>query len=249
MTSKNAKQCLREEVIPALRERNSYFDVTSIRLLLTEKNVHVERETLNRYVCELGSELKICSAGRGWYSAIEQEFRLNSEPVTEIVLSLEQQFPFLEYTCWSTQQINRFMHHILAKYVQFVFTERDAMASVFDYLNDAGYDSYLNPTRREADKSFSVSEKTVVIRPNVTKSPIQGHMAPIEKILVDLSIELKALPLMDQSEFRGMCQNLVTSERVVMSELLSYARRRKVALEDLFEDPQSIISTLARKWR
>ena len=62
-----------------------------------------------------------------------------------------------------------------------------------------------------------------MIRPTVTKAPGQGHMAPIEKILVDLAIEREVLPLMDQSEFQEMCRNLVTSERVVMSELMSYA--------------------------
>jgi hypothetical protein len=244
--AKNAKQYLREEVIPALRERSPYFNVASIRRLLAEKNIHVKRETLNHYVCELRIDSQIYSAGRGWYSVIEQEFRLSSKPVAELVSSLEKHFPFLEYTCWSTQQINRFMHHLLAKYVQFVFTERDAMNSIFDYLNDAGYDAYLNPTRREANKSFSVTEKTVVIRPIITKSPVHGHLAPIEKILIDLNIELKAFQLMDHSEFRKMSQNLVSSERVVMSELLSYARRRKVALEDLFENSQSFISTFAR---
>ncbi len=89
MTIKNAKQCLREEVIPALREHSPYFDVARIKHLLTEKDVHVERETLSRYVYELGSESQIYNAGRGWYSAIEQEFQLNSEPVAEISSTVE----------------------------------------------------------------------------------------------------------------------------------------------------------------
>jgi len=246
---KNAKQCLREEVISALRERSPYFDVASIRHLLTEKDVHVERETLNRYMSELTDAGFVFSAGRGWYSFLKTPFLLGTESLDDLTNEINHKFPLLDFACWSTQQINRFMHHLLAKFVQFVYTERDAMASVFDYLHDAGYDVHLNPTKREANKSFSIGEKTVVIRPTVTKSPIQGHVAPIEKILVDLSIECKVLPLMDQSEFREMCQNLVTSERVVMSELMSYARRRRVAPEDLFESPQSTISTFARKWR
>ncbi len=170
MTIKNAKQCLREEVIPALRG-SPYFDVASIKHLLTEKDVHVERETLSRYVYELGSESQIHNAGRGWYSTIEQEFRLNSEPVAEIISTLEKEFPLLDFSCWSTQQINTFMHHLLAKFVTFIHVDRDLMASVFDFFRDAGYDVYLNPTRREAKKSFSVGKKTVVVRPNVTKAP------------------------------------------------------------------------------
>ena len=53
MTVKNAKQCLREEVLPALRERSPYFGVASVRHLLTGMDIHVERKTLNRYMLEL----------------------------------------------------------------------------------------------------------------------------------------------------------------------------------------------------
>ena len=207
------------------------------------------KATLTRYMVEMEDAGFVFSAGRGWYSFLKAPFHLDTESLGDLTTEINRKFPLLDFACWSTRQINRFMHHLLAKFVQLIFTERDAMASVFDYLHDAGYDVYLNPTKREADKSFSIGEKTVVIRPTVTKSPIQGHVAPIEKILVDLSVECKVLPLMDQSEFRGMCQNLVTLERVVMSELISYALRRRVALDDLFESPQSIISTFARKWR
>ena len=56
MTAKNAKQYLCEEVIPALRERSPYFDIASIRQLLINKKVHIERKTLNRYLRELKIE-------------------------------------------------------------------------------------------------------------------------------------------------------------------------------------------------
>ena len=247
MTIKNAKQCLREEVIPTLRERSSYFDVASIKHLLTERGVHVERGTLSRYVYELGSESQIYNAGRGWYSAIEQEFRLDSEPVAEIISTLEKEFPLLDFFCWSTQQINPFMHHLLAKFVTFIHVDRDLMASVFDFFKDAGYDAYLNPTRREAQKSFSVGEKTVVVRPNVTKAPVDGHLARIEKILVDLRVELESLLLMDVGEFQEMSQRAVTSQRIEISSLMSYAKRRKLDWKGLFRDPDSIISTIAQE--
>ena len=165
MTIKNAKQCLREEVIPTLRERSSYFDVASIKHLLTERGVHVDR---------------------------------------------------------------------------------DLMARVFDFFRDARYNAYLNPTRREAQKSFSVGEKTVVVRPNVTKAPVDGHLARIEKILVDLRVELESLLLMDVGEFQEMSQRAVTSQRIEISSLMSYAKRRRLDWKGLFQYPDSIISTIAQ---
>lgn len=245
MNIKNAKQCLREEVIPALCERSPYFDVASIKRLLTEKDVHVERETLSRYVYELRSKSQIYNAGRSFYSVIEQKFLLNSDPVAEIISTLEKQFPLLDFSCWSTLQINSFMHHLLAKFVTFIHVDRDLMTSVFDFLRDAGYDAYLNPTRREAQKSFSVGEKTVVVRPNVTKAPVDGHLARIEKILVDLRVELESLLLMDIGEFQEMSQRIVTLQRIDMSSLMSYSKRRKLDWKRLFRKPESIISTIA----
>ena len=249
MTKKNAKQYLHEVVIPVMGKSSPYFNAASIDHLLSHRNFHVKRATLNRYLYELRSDSQIYDAGRGWYSTIKQKFRLQQESISEIIENVEKQFPLLEFSCWSTQQINRFMHHLLGRFVLFVYTERDAMASMFDYLHDEGYQVYLNPTRREAEKSFVVNEKTVVIRPIVMKSPVQGHAAQIEKILVDLLIESKLLSLMDPTEFQRMSRRLVTSERIVMSELVSYSRRRKIGLEIIFGGAKSINSIIAPEWR
>lgn len=250
MPVKNAKMFLRDKAIPALRHRSFYFDVTSIRQLLREEDIRIEHKTLTRYLHTLMEDSCIYNAGRGWYSSIEKKFQLGTESVKEIISVIDTKFPLLEYSCWSTQQINRFMHHLLAKYVRYVYTDKDAMPSLFNYLGDSGYDVYLNPTRREVDKSFSIEKDVVVIRPTISKSPVRrDHNAPIEKILVDLCVELESVPIMDRSEFQRMAQNLVMSERIDMAKLLSYARRRKIESGDLFEEPQSIISTFARKWR
>jgi len=65
MTIKNAKQCLRGKVIPALRERSPYFDAASVRHLLTEKDVHVKQKPLNRYMLELTGGGFISSSDKG----------------------------------------------------------------------------------------------------------------------------------------------------------------------------------------
>ena len=104
---------------------------------------------------------------------------LDAKPVARLVRQVEQAFPLLDFTCWSTEQVRSFGHLLLARFVAFVHTERDAMASVADRLRDAGYDVHLNP-RGPAARDFAIRERTVVIRPRPTTQPRDGHLVTIE---------------------------------------------------------------------
>lgn len=247
MTVKNVKQYLRGEVIPALSGRYKYFSLEDVQKTLTENERTVDPKSLKQYMHELMDETVVYSAGRGWYSTIEQEFEVDTEPVSEIISVLKKKFPLLDFTCWSTMQINPFMHHLLGKFVTFIYVDRDLMPSVFDFLRDSDYDVYLNPTRREAKKSYSVSEQNIVIRPTITKAPVKEHKAKIEKILVDLYIERGNFQIMAPAEYHAMADRIISSGRIAISELISYATHRKVELEDILHDAEYTISSLARK--
>jgi len=247
VTIKNAKRCLREKVIPALSGQYKYYSLEDVHKALAENEKTVDPKSLKQYMHELMVETVIYSAGRGWYSTIEQEFEVNTEPVSEIISVLEKKFTLLDFTCWSTMQINPFMHHLLGKFITFVHVDRDLMPSVFDFLRDSDYEVYLNPTRREAKKSYSVSEQNIVIRPTITKAPVKEHMAKIEKILVDLYIERDIFQIMAPAEFHEITDKLISAGRIAISELISYAKYRKIKLEDLFGNSEYTISSLALK--
>ncbi len=244
------KEYLRDECLPELRKRYAYIDSRTLQGEIQSAKFKCTPATLNTYMKEMEKGGFVFSAGKGWYSFIKTAYRLDREPLEQLIPAIKKEFPFLEFACWSTRQVNRYMHHLLGKYVLYVQADRDAMSAVADFLKDAEYEVYLNPTKREVEKSFSVSpeEKTLVIRPLVTKSPVDNHVAEIEKILVDLRMELKTVPLMSVGEFMEMARKTVSSERVNMAELMSYAKRRKTLIKDLLEDPESIISNFARDW-
>jgi hypothetical protein len=134
----------------------------------------------------------------------------------------------LDFTCWSTEQVRSFGHLLLARFVAFIHTERDAMVSVADRLRDAGYDIYLNP-RGTAARGFAIRERTVVIRPRPTTQPRHGHLVTIEGLLVDLFIERRTLHLMDEGEYFRMFANLAGHSRVSLAGVLDYARERRPA--------------------
>lgn len=246
-----ARSSLCSDLLPAMKSKYPYFSMDAVRSLLDEKGLEIKDGTLRHYMSDAMAQGIVYDAGRGWYSFIKTAYRLDREPLEQLIPAIKKEFPFLEFACWSTRQVNRYMHHLLGKYVLYVQADRDAMSAVADFLKDAEYEVYLNPTKREVEKSFSVSpeEKTLVIRPLVTKSPVDNHAAEIEKILVDLRMELKTVPLMSVGEFMEMARKTVSSERVNMAELMSYAKRRKILIKDLLEDPESIISNFARDWK
>lgn len=240
------KLLLQREVLQSLRQRGMYFSVQALRKELDRREIEWSSATLNRYMIELTEGKFIWSAGRGWYSFLDEPFHLETHAVEEFVGMVEKRYPLLDFSCWSTFQINPFMHHMLGKPVVFIHLTRDAMSSIFDCLRDAGYNAYLNPNGREAEKFFTVTDKTVVVRPSTVKYPVAGHMATIEKILVDLYVELDSLPLMDIGEYQNMLCRVALSGRIDMASLVSYAKYRSITPENLFQSKESIISDFSK---
>jgi hypothetical protein len=78
------------------------------------------------------------------------------------------------------------------------------------------------------EKYFNAASVSIVIRPRITREPVEGYYAAIEKILIDLFIEKDRLQLMDGSEYQQILHNLISSQRINMGRSLEYAERRKV---------------------
>ncbi len=238
----DGKAYLEAQALPAMTEQHKYFGLDALKQYLVKQKLTYAPETVNAYVSQMKRDGKIFSAGRGWYSSIAAPFEMDPEPVAALVADLGKRFPLLEFACWSTGQLNPYLHHTLGKPVPFVYVERDAMPSVFDGLEEMGYRAYLNPTRREAVKSFVVTDKTVVIRPVVTKAPVDGHHARIEKLLVDLHVELETFPLLEPGEFREAAQSLMSQRRIDLAKLLMYAAQRRVDWRAIFLAPDAVIA-------
>jgi type I restriction-modification system DNA methylase subunit len=202
-----------------------YIDIDTIK-----QSINTDSDsTLKTYLSHVQSSGRLYDAGKGWYSNLKDPFVLDTKPLKKIITLLEKSFPLLDFQCWSTAQINAYTQHMLAKHIAFVYTESDAINPVAENLRAEGYTVFANPLKAEVEKSFRVDEKTVVVRPSISKQPQgEGHFAPIEKILVDLVIEASALKFMDESEARLIVENATGAGRVMMSSLLGYAKRRLV---------------------
>ena len=107
---------------------------------------------MKKYLYLLKKNKVIYPAGRGWYSNIQKEFELNIEPTEKITKLLIEKFPLLEFSCWSTEQLRGFFHHLPSQFVTFIYTDKDFLSTLRDFLTENYYNIYLNPSKIEAEK-------------------------------------------------------------------------------------------------
>lgn len=242
ISKKPIKYFLLEE-IENNKEKSNYFSVKSIRDFISSKKRTVSNSTINRYLHDFKKEGIIFDAGKGWYSFLENPFSLYSEPVEPFVRIIKEGFPLLQFTCWSTQQLNSFTHHLLAKFIVFVYTDTDYIRNVAAFLKDKGYNVFENPTKSEIKKQFTMTENTIVIRPAITKQPTsKNNISPLEKILIDFIIENRKLDIMELSESEYVIKSIINSGRINISELSSYAKRRNVDFSTIINYIQNNIN-------
>src|SRR5665648_500075 len=219
---------IKESIIDYARDRY-YFHINDLKRYFTEKGIKFEEYTLKKYLYLLKKNEVIYPAGRGWYSNIQKEFELNVEPTKKIKKLLIEKFPLLEFSCWSTEQLKGFFHHLTSQFVTFIYADKDFLQSVKDFLMENDYTAYLNPYKIEAEKFLELKTKTIILRPYISsRVPKEKNKAKIGKILVDLFMEMKKIPLIDKNEYIKIVSNLSLNYRINMAEMLDYADRREI---------------------
>jgi hypothetical protein len=232
----NTKSILLSKLVSECGPSTPYIVISDVKSGLRKEGIDITDGTLRQYMSEAMAKGVVHNAGQGWYSSISEPFNLDLKPVRATIQRMQKAFPLLDFSCWSTQQINSYMHHILNKFVTFIYMDADLIPSVYDELRGwKGFHVYRNPLSADAEH-FRIDEKTIVLRPETSEAPTSDvpHAAPIEKLLVDLAIEVEKLGFIGKGEFKEMAWRAVTSGRVSMATLLRYARRCHRELADIF---------------
>lgn len=241
--SADVKSELIDVVLPTLLRSSGYMSLEQVAAELERLQLQVEHETLRSYLSEATSTGVIHDAGRGWYSRLSQVLELDAKPITPLVRLVGKAFPLLDFSCWSTAQINPWTQHILATHTAFLYAEADALPSLARHLGERGWKVHVNPTPREAGSDFHPGDKTAVLRPALSKQPEgEDHAAPVEKVLVDLIAEASRLGLMDDAEAQRVVANAAQAGRVQVAALLAYARRRRVEISYFSQSTNSTSS-------
>ncbi len=199
---------------------------------MNDEELALKDSSLSVYLTEAVKQGLVHDAGRGWYSRLADRVALDPKPVARLVRAVEKAFPLLDFTVWSTAQVNPWMHHLLAQPVAFLHAPADTLESIGEALVELKWNVGINPPPSTAAKSVEPSEKTVVLRPTLSKQPIaEGRQAPIEKILVDLIVEAPLLSLMDSSEAQAVVRNVLDVHLANIAAIQRYADSRRVAFE------------------
>jgi len=206
-----------------------YFSIRDLQKYFKKINVIYSNENLKKSLYRMRKDGIIYNAGRGWYSTLEQEFELDKKPVMEIIDLISRDFPLLEFSCWSTEQLKAFFHHLPTQFVVFIFSGRDYLESLNDNLENYDYNVFINPLKSEAEKFIRFKEQTIIIRPSIISGePKDEHFSKIEKIIVDLHMEIKKVNLMDREEYKRVVSNIFHNSRINVADMLEYAERRGI---------------------
>lgn len=240
MKNQGIKSTLVDSVLPRLFGAGDYVSLARISAALRATKVECSGDTLRRYLSEAAANGLIFDAGRGWYSRLPHAFALDTRPISPLLRLVKKEFPLLEVSVWSTAQINAYTQHLLSTHTAFLYVETDGMLSVAEKLGDKGWKVFANPSPGEAERRFRPGDKTVVLRPALSKQPraVEGA-APIEKLLVDLVFESSRLRLMDESEAQRVIADVARSGRIPVAALLGYARRREQKIAAFDESTNS----------
>ena len=225
------EKTLKERIIDFARNRY-YFHINDLKKHLSKMCIEYNEETLKKPMYRLKNETMIYEAGRGWYSIIEKIFELETAPVEEIRVLIEGKFPLVKFSCWSTEQLKSYFHHLPTRFVTFVYADKDFLQPLKDFLEDSGYNVYLNPTVTETAKYVDLKNHAVILRPPISyRDSNNQQLAKIEKVLVDLFMEARNVNLLDREEYTNIMANIILTYRVNIAEMLDYAHNRKIKSE------------------
>jgi hypothetical protein len=218
-------------ILSSLKKKSAYFSLKAVKRALADAHIELSDDTLREYMSDAMAAGIVADAGRGWYSRLEQPASLDPKPVAKIIRDVKKTFPLLDFCCWSTVQFNPFAQHLIAQPTILLYAECDTLDSVADTLKTNGWDAWANPKQRDVERFVHPGEKTVVLRPAISKQPTAiDHVAPIEKALVDLMVEVPKLQLMDSGEIRGILDSVLRSGIIQLPVIIGYSEIRGITL-------------------
>jgi len=186
-------------------------------------------KTLKDYLTEAVDKGILHDAGKGWYSSLNEPAHLDPEAHAALVEALEKAFPLLEFSVWSTTQLNPWLHHLLAQPVHFLNAPADALETIGDTLRDEGWEVAVDPADGAARKVIRPGERMVVLRPALSRQPAPvGRQAGIEQMCVDLLVENKRCGLMDDEEAKAAIQRVLCENLLQVAGMQRYAESRKL---------------------
>lgn len=163
----------------------------------------------------------------------------------------EKGFKTLKKSVFSTRILNEFMLHQPVRFFTLIEVEKEALESVFYYLKDNGTKNvFLQPEEKELQRYASELEHAIILRPLISKAPLQKvkkiSTVTLEKLIVDLFCDRKLFYAYQGNELVFMYNTAYRKYAIDFTKLFGYAQRRnrETELMDFMADKTDIPKTI-----
>ena len=213
----------KKDIVKNYVKKHRYFSLSQI---IEETNF--DKKLIKDYLFQLKEEKSVYDAGYGYYSTVAQKFPF--EPIRRVETirqEIKKKYPLIDFLIWDTKLFAPLYHHTQTHHITFVEVETEAVFPVYDYL-DSKHRFVLKEKRvKSFFAGFDVTRDPVVIRVIPSRSPRDGNVPALEKILVDMYLDLNKYNYIAQSDYFELWWDLVRLYRINIGELLNYSRRRR----------------------
>lgn len=204
----------------------------------------ISKVALSWHLRKMVGDNSLFKLGRGIYTLHNTQTqkytpRLATKTI-KVCKDLTTAFPFLTISVFDGNVLADFQHHMSLNNSHYIEVERDAMESVFHYLQKQGYVAYLNPDKDFVYTYISISDEAFIVKPLISESPLidfKGVKTPsLEKILVDILCD-SDMDHLHGSEWYRIFDNAHTMYAINRTAMLRYASRRnaKQTIENAIE--------------
>ena len=205
-------------IINAARTLNPDFSEKSIYWLLNQlmDSGLLTRVGRNKYVTK--KEGRIFKQYKYQYS----------DKMQKIVLSLEAEFPLINFQAWESIQFNCFVNHQIAHNTIFIEVENQLENSVYEYLKNRFNSNVLLKPDINLYNLY-VSDEIIIVLNLITETPENKnnkHGIILEKLLVDMMTNKLITMFVSKSEYTNVFENAFSMYCIDESKLFRYAKRR-----------------------
>lgn len=154
---------------------------------------------------------------------------LLSESEIRIFNSIKREFPFLDICIWNSKWLNEFMIHQPGIFYTLIEVEKDAMESVFYFLQTKANNVFMDPSESLLAR-YAQSKDNIIITNLVTEAPTQKIdkvvSVTLEKMLVDVFCNSIIFSAQQGHEMEVIFQTAFDKYIVDQAKMMRYAGRR-----------------------
>lgn len=199
-----------------------------------EEEPDLKETTFRWRVYYLKKERVIQSLKRGLYTVTKKgDF---SPPIDKKMKNLYKkikvQFPYSKVNMWDTSWLNNYMIHQPITSNIIIEVDKDAVSSVFAFLQESMKNVFVNPDKYEMETYMIPGQRNIIVKNLVVESPVEireGISIPrIEKIMVDLFVEDQLYMTYQGGELKNIYEAFFETFSINQSKLNRYVTKRKV---------------------